>query len=155
MALCAALLGTGCATITHGPSQEVAFESEPSGAVVLVDGIPLGQTPTELSLRRGNTYEITLQKPGYRPHSEIIEPVWNDARMRQIRFGVDELLRADTDLRPDTIAARLERDPDADAVVVGEMAERILVLDDKLYRGAITRGQHERAMAQIMDRYQR
>lgn len=155
LALCAALLGTGCATVTHGPSQKVAFESEPSGAVVLVDGVPLGQTPTEISLRRGNIYEISLEKPAYKPHTETIEPVWNDVRLRQVRFGIDELINADTDLRPDAVFARLERDPDADAVVVGEMAERILLLDDKLYRGAITRGQHERAMAQLLERYGR
>jgi hypothetical protein len=74
-----AVLG-GCATVIHGPYQDVALESDPPGATATVNAtlsergpnfldpkkIYTVTTPTTLRLRRDNTYRVEVTKPGYR-----------------------------------------------------------------------------------------
>jgi hypothetical protein len=73
------LLG-GCATLIHGPYQDVALESNPPGATATVTASlsergPLFldpkksytvTTPATVRLRRDNTYRVEVQKPGYK-----------------------------------------------------------------------------------------
>jgi len=51
---------TGCTTILGSNPQPVAVNSSPMGATVLLNGSPMGQTPTTLNLDRKLTY--TLQR---------------------------------------------------------------------------------------------
>src|SRR5216117_2639059 len=74
-----ALLG-GCATLLHGPYQEVALESNPPGATATIMPTlsergtnyldPTKQytvtTPATVRLRRDNTYRVDIQKSGYK-----------------------------------------------------------------------------------------
>jgi hypothetical protein len=46
---------------------KLRITSEPSGAEVLVDGLPEGQTPLELSFEQGQRVDLTLQGPGLEP----------------------------------------------------------------------------------------
>ena len=48
--LSAIVIFTGCATVISGTSQEITFESSPSGATVYLDGERYGVTPFTLSL---------------------------------------------------------------------------------------------------------
>lgn len=58
----------GCATIIHGTKQNIAFNSNPSGAKVIVKGMEKGKTPTVISLPRGETnIVIRFEKEGYEP----------------------------------------------------------------------------------------
>ena len=60
LALCLVL--PACVTLTTSSKQQVSFTSDPSGAVVIVDGEVRGVTPTSLRLdrkgRRGIVFEF-------------------------------------------------------------------------------------------------
>lgn len=60
------LLG-GCASIMHGSRQNVAFDSTPAGASVIVDGTKVGTTPICTDLDRGSEHDVTIELPGYTP----------------------------------------------------------------------------------------
>ena len=62
-----ATLSTGCATIVHGEHQSIPVDTDPSGAVVVVDGVEMGRTPTVLSLERGDDHVVVLEADGYAP----------------------------------------------------------------------------------------
>src|SRR5262249_59230674 len=68
---------SGCATLVHGPYQEVMIDSNPPGAQATVaaqtsERGPLFvdqqkqtvTTPATVRLRRGNSYRVELEKPG-------------------------------------------------------------------------------------------
>lgn len=59
------LTTSNCATIVRGSSQEVPFHSNPAGALVLVNGMEMGQTPTTLKLKRDKNYQIVFRLDGY------------------------------------------------------------------------------------------
>ncbi|MEL7313213.1 MAG: PEGA domain-containing protein [Pseudomonadota bacterium] len=64
--LAAALtLLTGCASIVHGPSQEVAISSNPANATVTSNGRMLGQTPLTAKLARKDEHVIKIELEGY------------------------------------------------------------------------------------------
>lgn len=69
----AALVTWGCA-----PRRTLKVRSTPPGAVVRLDDETVGVTPLDLPFYHYGTRRITLQKDGYRTHSEEIEldPVW-------------------------------------------------------------------------------
>ena len=75
VALLAALLATGCATVRNGRMQEVPVQTDPAGAEVRVvcgRNTSTHVTPVVLRLPRGaEECNLTLVKPGYR--SEKIE----------------------------------------------------------------------------------
>jgi hypothetical protein len=76
------LLG-GCATVIHGPYQEVSIDSNPPGATATVTptlserGVNFIDpnkeykvtTPATVRLRRDNSYRVDVQKPGYKTAS--------------------------------------------------------------------------------------
>lgn len=67
----------GCATIVNGPTQKVEFASEPPGATVKVDGIPIGITPTSLDLKRDSSHQVSFEKSGYTESEEIVSQKWS------------------------------------------------------------------------------
>ena len=72
-------LFTGCATVVHGPYQDVVLESNPPGATAVVTPMASERgpgfldtkkeysvtTPATVRLLRDNTYRVELSKPGY------------------------------------------------------------------------------------------
>jgi hypothetical protein len=74
-----ASLFTGCATLVQGPKQIIDFSSQPSGAVVSVDGKSYGTTPVSLILDRKchtkdgpkekNYYDVKIELDGYQPYT--------------------------------------------------------------------------------------
>lgn len=62
---------TSCATIFSGTSQEVKFESEPSGAAIMVGGVERGTTPATVTLTKPGLSEkrVTFTKEGYEDRS--------------------------------------------------------------------------------------
>jgi hypothetical protein len=62
-ALAAGLL-SGCATMANGRHQNVLVISEPPGAEVLLNGEPVGTTPTTVRMRRRGPANLELLKPG-------------------------------------------------------------------------------------------
>lgn len=67
--LVALLAAGGCATVFSGSDQSVSFSSNPLGAEVLVDGVPVGFTPVATRFDRDTfaTRLITIRRPGYQP----------------------------------------------------------------------------------------
>lgn len=64
-ALALACLCVSCATIVSGSTQDVTFVSDPEGATVRVDGLPVGRTPLTVSLDTGKSHTVELSKEGY------------------------------------------------------------------------------------------
>jgi hypothetical protein len=62
----------GCATVFKGSTREVAFNTEPAGAEVFVNGRKLGNTPVEVELESRVTHSIEIKKAGYAPHTLVI-----------------------------------------------------------------------------------
>jgi hypothetical protein len=74
------LLPTGCATLIHGPFEDVHLESDPPGATATVTPMLSERgsnfldstktytvtTPGTVRLRRDNSYRVELNKPGYK-----------------------------------------------------------------------------------------
>ena len=62
------VLSSSCATIFTGTSQDVYFTSEPSGALVMLDGQPLGRTPLITKVpRRLRSRLISYELEGHEP----------------------------------------------------------------------------------------
>lgn len=62
---------TSCATLFSGSKQTVTFNSEPPGATIEVDGIPRGNTPAPVKLKRKGQV-VSLKKSGYM--TKVFEP---------------------------------------------------------------------------------
>jgi len=63
-----ALLIVGCATIIHGTRQNIAVNSVPSGAKVIVKGVQIATTPAVIELKRNESNIILrFEKEGYEP----------------------------------------------------------------------------------------
>ncbi len=56
---------SGCATAIFGRDEEVSFASDPSDAIVTIDGTQFGRTPTTAKLTRADPHSIRIEKPGY------------------------------------------------------------------------------------------
>jgi len=72
-------LVTGCATLMHGPYENVRLESDPPGATATVSPMLSARgpnfldenkqtvtTPATVRLKRDNTYRVEMQKEGYK-----------------------------------------------------------------------------------------
>jgi len=75
-------LGTGCATI-RGDKQKMMIESDPSGAMLTVDGQRY-TTPAEVMLKRKDAHRIAVEKAGYRPIAFNLESTWDGASMTDL-----------------------------------------------------------------------
>lgn len=60
------LMLTSCATLFDDDITTILVNSEPSGAVIRVDGYPMGTTPASLTLDNGSSHVVELTKEGYR-----------------------------------------------------------------------------------------
>lgn len=63
--ICLAVFLVSCATIATGRYQTVSFNSEPSGATVIVGGRTLGKTPLTIPLERKGEQAMIFEKEGY------------------------------------------------------------------------------------------
>ncbi len=57
---------TSCATIFDDDTSSIVVSTEPSGAVVKVDGFPMGTTPVALNLDSGSSHTLEISKDGYK-----------------------------------------------------------------------------------------
>ena len=82
------ILFNSCATITKDDSQPVSFSSEPQGADVSLNNIPVGTTPTTVMVKRkmGKTM-ITYQKEGYKTQSFPLDKSVSGMTFGNIIFG--------------------------------------------------------------------
>lgn len=105
---------SGCATIIHGSSQPVAFQSSPSGAAVSVNGVQTGRTPATLSLSRKDAHSVEISLDGYRPYQIQLQRGTSGWVWGNIVFGgliglvVDASTGAMYKLSPEQISAQLQ-----------------------------------------------
>jgi hypothetical protein len=113
VALVIALL-PGCASIIHGSSQEIALQSNPSGAAVAVNGVRNAQTPATLSLPRKSAHSLEVTLDGYRPFQIQLQRSTSGWVWGNIAFGgliglvVDASTGSMYKLTPDQISAQLQ-----------------------------------------------
>ena len=70
----APVAGSGCATIFAGGPDHVPVATNPPGATVFVDNIPVGQTPLMVTLnRQRNNGVIRIELPGFAPVTVVRE----------------------------------------------------------------------------------
>ena len=63
--LSALIIYTGCATVISGTTQNINFDSSPSGAAVFLDGERVGTTPFTMTLKKNKYKSFRVQLEGY------------------------------------------------------------------------------------------
>src|SRR5688572_32026754 len=65
----------GCASIFEGKVQPVTFNSQPSGAQIIINGMPMGVTPTTMTLKRSDYDKATVifKKEGHQDQQATIQ----------------------------------------------------------------------------------
>src|SRR5438552_18616008 len=111
-------LFTSCATITRGVHEKLSVLSEPSGANVMLSSGEKGVTPAKfVKSRRGDSFTVTVSKPGYIPQSVKVESeasatggaamAGNAVLGGLIGIGVDAASGAYNSLYPNTVSVHL------------------------------------------------
>jgi hypothetical protein len=157
LALVSLLFASGCATVTKGPNQRVEINSTPTGATVKINGEEAGTTPMTAKLSRKRAHLVELEKNHFRPQAVELLTVANSASDAFIRFGIDELIGAHTDLTPGDI--HIELDPVILPTEVGEnpvsdLAIMIVDLDDQLTAGEMKPEDHRYIMKRLFRFYE-
>lgn len=67
-----AIFFCGCAALFNSKTDKVKIDSDPQGALVTVDGVTVGTTPTEVNLTVREDHKITFSKEGYAPRGVIL-----------------------------------------------------------------------------------
>ncbi len=63
---------TSCATLFAPKTHPLTVSSEPQDAEIYVNGLKMGTTPVELSLKADKSYTIEFRKEGYKTVTEIV-----------------------------------------------------------------------------------
>lgn len=112
---------SGCATLFSGTTDQVSFNTEPSGARVLVDGIDRGTTPLTTSVKRSiGGASVTVRLDGYETRTfELgqefnMTAIWNIFCLPGfwICGGIDVLSGAVMKYSPSTYNVQLDRRED-------------------------------------------
>ncbi len=105
---------SGCATIIDGTSQKVSFSSNPSNAVVTVDGRVVGNTPLTDDLSKKDTHTVKINLDGYHPYEitlikKVNSWVWGNIVFGGLLgLGVDALTGGLYELTPSQVNADLK-----------------------------------------------
>lgn len=83
----ASVLLTGCASIVHGPNQDLTVTSQPETLCVTINGEPYGATPVVASLPRGKNYVVQVRKDNYHPYEITVVPMVNGMVWGNLLFG--------------------------------------------------------------------
>ena len=118
---------SSCASIVHGPTQTVDFKSQPTGAVIKIDGKEYGTAPQSVELkRRGrlkgeNTekleYNVEVVMDGYYPYEMKIKRSMDGWFLGNLLFGgllgiiIDAANGSMYQLTPDQMVAQMKEKP--------------------------------------------
>jgi len=107
---------SNCCTIIHGTTQEIAVNSQPSGAKVIVRGVHMATTPAVIELDRKNSnIVLSFEKEGYEKVEIALKRGTDAWIVGNIIFGgvigliVDFSNGAAYELSPDTIQVELNK----------------------------------------------
>lgn len=115
----------GCATIMDGSTQAIGFSSNPTNALVTVDGEVIGNTPLTKDLERKETHTVLMTLEGYQPYEITLKQKSNGWVWGNILFGgiigliVDVSTGAMYKLTPEQVEANLKRNGTA-SIKTGE-----------------------------------
>ncbi|CAH0999629.1 hypothetical protein LEM8419_00929 [Neolewinella maritima] len=66
-------VSSSCATVFTGTADDIYFTSQPSGAMVYLEGHPLGRTPLITKVpRRTRSRYVTFELEGHQPVSQLM-----------------------------------------------------------------------------------
>lgn len=115
--LLAALLFSGCATVTRGTKDVLVIESDPSNADVSLSNGMVGKTPTSFKVPRKHALTVTIQKDGYESAIVQVNPAVSGGGAAGmagnvlvggiIGVGVDAVTGATMSLRPNPVRVTL------------------------------------------------
>ena len=90
----AVVIFTGCATVISGVSQDITFESSPSGAAVYLDGERYGVTPFTATLKKNKFKSFRVELDGYHTISRQLDKEFDIITLLSIfwDFGTTDLL---------------------------------------------------------------
>ena len=77
----------GCATIFAPGPDEVEVNSLPDGAMVMLDGVPVGETPTVIPIPRASEGILTLELFGHEPGRVDLDKNLNYVTLVNLAFG--------------------------------------------------------------------
>lgn len=117
VALALTILLTGCASIMHGTTQGIGVSSSPTNARVIVDNMPLGNTPIVANLKRKDNHTVRIELDGYQPFEMAIARKTSGWVWGNIVFGgliglaVDAISGGLYNLTPEQVAAAMITQP--------------------------------------------
>ena len=126
MVITAMLMLSSCASITTGPTQLVAIDSNPQGANVTTDTGYKGETPCNFKLERRTNHIVTIKKKGYKTAQVVLTKAMCGSTAGNIivggiiGVGVDAMTGAMWKLVPEKIYVELERGSEDQIVQVNE-----------------------------------
>ena len=158
----ATLVLGGCATVVNGVHQDLAFASDPEGAVVSLSTGQTCTTPCEYSLRRGNDLRVDFRKDGYKPEFVYVQSRLAGSTFGNIILGggigavVDGSNGSSNRLYPNPVSIRLVREGstdqavllDEDGNVISTVAEYNASVETDVLEGMAEHGQIERPAGQ-------
>ncbi|WP_099372314.1 PEGA domain-containing protein [Sphingobacterium sp. 1.A.5] len=81
------LLTTSCATVFTRSKQSVLIKSNPSGALIEINGVEQGTTPANIELKKGFSGQIiTLTKEGFKSHTFTPATTFNPVSVVNLLF---------------------------------------------------------------------
>ena len=117
------VLQSGCASIVNGRSQDIQLRSEPSSAVVTIDGMKMGSTPMILDLKRKKRHTIQFSKENHESITRGTGRSFNWWFMGNLLFGgiigmiIDLANGAAYKINPDVIFVELPSSSGAETPV--------------------------------------
>lgn len=70
--LISAVFSIGCATLFKDKMKKIAFDSDPQGADIYIDGNRVGKTPMPMNLSNLKAVTVTFKKEGYEDKTYLI-----------------------------------------------------------------------------------
>jgi len=113
------LLLTSCASILTGSSRAVLFESNPSGATVMVNGMEQGATPTTIKVEAEDRVDFRLDN--YRERVVVMDSDFNLVAIINgfsiIGWGIDALTGSLKRVNTKYVKVDLEESSDGNAFI--------------------------------------
>ena len=138
------LLLSSCASILTGSKRSVLFESNPSGALVFINGLEQGKTPTTLRVEADDRVDFRLDN--YRERVVIMDSDFNLVAIINgfslIGWGVDALTGSLKRVNTKYVKVSLEKSSDGnafidDAIKNGNITEVKVYIHEKLIETTI------------------
>lgn len=119
-----AVSSTGCATLFAGGPDRVLVSSDPDGASVRLDGVPVGTTPCHVDMPRGGEGVFSFELKGYEEKTLDVDKVVNGITfvnaawilfwpMVPVSLGIDVVTGNVSKYSTDPIFVRLDEKPRA------------------------------------------